>query len=777
MSRDSSSFNKQNELIRSLRKQLEAKERELGDQKWLFQQFLQSPSWRLTYPIRWVARQARALRGWFVRKAPTVPAIYDSPDADPPSLQEEPAETDLETSFDRKQIFTDLYRIQLQSFLTSGATLELPHSDNPELSVLIVLFNRAELTFACLRSLAENYSERMEIIIVDNNSQDETSRLLERLRGVRTIRNAENRNFLLAVNQGAQEARGEYLLLLNNDAQLLPGTLQSALNTIRSAPDIGAVGGRLILLDGTLQEAGNIIWRDGSCLGYGRGDNPSAPMYMFQRDVDYCSGAFLLTPRRIWEELGGFDESFKPAYYEETDYCTRVWEQHLRVVYDPNSVLLHYEFASSNSVHGATDLHREHQGIFAARHHALLATHFAPDPNCILPARMKDRGKRRVLFIDDRVPHMWLGSGFPRARAILLTLLEQECFVTFYPLDEFHESWTSVYSDMRAEIEFMMGYGPPLLEAFLRNRQRYYDAIFISRPHNMKMLKSILDAHPDWFAETNVIYDAEAIFATREITYRQLNGEPPSAQEADALMQEEVDVASAANCVVAVSHRDGEQFRKHGIGNVRIVGHSLAAAPTPRGFDRRNGFLFVGAIHEEASPNADSVIWFLQQILPNIQAELGPDILFTIAGVNKSERVHQLATPSVKITGHVLDLTELYDTARVFVAPTRYAAGVPHKVHEAAARGVPMVATPLLASQLGWQDGDPFLVGSDAESFAKKCVELHSNPALWAKLRQAAIERIRKECSTQVFAASVRDCITLTKPRVFGVSINVGMDR
>ena len=190
----------------------------------------------------------------------------------------------------------------------------------------------------------------MEIIIVDNNSHDETSLLLDRLRGARIIRNAENRNFLLAVNQAAKEARGEYLLLLNNDAQVLPGTLRSALNTIRSAPDIGAVGGRLILLDGTLQEAGSIIWNDGSCLGYGRGDNPFAPMYMFRRDVDYCSGAFLLTPRSTsGKELGGFDERFKPAYYEETDYCTRLWERRLRVVYDPNAVLLHYEFASSES--------------------------------------------------------------------------------------------------------------------------------------------------------------------------------------------------------------------------------------------------------------------------------------------------------------------------------------------------------------------------------------------------------------------------------------------
>jgi GT2 family glycosyltransferase len=760
LSPSSSQFNKQNELIRSLRKQLEATERELAGQKWLLQQYLQSPSWRLTAPIRWLAKQLRVLRDFFQEskgqpESPTSRPVLGDEESDP-------LPTD-EGALELKQFFTDLYSMQLQSFLTSGATFEVPHSDTPELSILIVLFNRAELTLACLRSLAENHSVRMEIIIVDNASVDDTPLLLDRLCGVRIIRNAENRNFLLAVNQAAKEARGEYLLLLNNDAQVLPGTMQSSLQTIRSAPDIGAVGGRLILLDGTLQEAGSIIWQDGSCLGYGRGDNPFAPMYMFRRDVDYCSGAYLLTPRHIWEKLGGFDESFKPAYYEETDYCTRVWKRQLRVVYDPNSVVLHYEFASADSTAKATELQRDHQHIFAARHQSLLATHLAPDLNSILPARMKDSGKkRRVLFIDDRVPHTWLGSGFPRARAILLTLLQQGCFITFYPLSEFEESWISVYDDMPATIEFMLGYGPPLLEPFLRNRPGYYDSIFVSRPHNMKILRSLLDAHPDWFKATSVIYDAEAIFVTREITYRELGGTPFLSDEADALLQHEVDLASAADCVVAVSPRDADQFRRHGIEDVRVIGHSLAPSPTPRPFEQRSGFLFVGAIHEEAGPNRDSVIWFIEEILPRIQSELGTDVSFTIAGVNKSTRVKELATSTVLIAGHLPDLTELYDKSRVFVAPTRYAAGIPHKVHEAAARGIPIVATPLLASQLGWQDGDPFLVGGDAETFARKCVTLYKERELWTKLRQAGLERIRQECSTETFEASVAACLAET---------------
>jgi GT2 family glycosyltransferase len=625
----------------------------------------------------------------------------------------------------------------------------LPQSSNPAVSIVLVLYNRAELTLQCLRSIADQGFPELEIIIVDNASTDETPQLLRLLDGPRIIRNSENRNFLLAANQAAHEGRGEYILLLNNDTQLLTGTLNAAIGTIRTSPKIGAVGGRLILLDWSLQEAGSIVWRDGSCLGYGRGDSPFAPMYMFCRDVDYCSAAFLLTPRAVWNELGGFDEAFKPAYYEDSDYCARLWEHGLRVVYDPNAVVLHYEFGSSKNAAKAIELQSEHQTIFAARHQQWLSNRHAQDPNALLLARTATK-KRRILFIEDRVPHPWLGSGFPRSRCILLSLVKQGFSVTFYPLTEWNESWSRVYEDMPDEIEFMMGYGPPLLEAFLRHRHAYYEMIFVSRPHNMKILQPFLSQHPEWFRDTALIYDAEALFAARDITLRALAGDPLPPEEVESKIKQEVALASAADHVISVSEPERKQFEKHGIVSVHVLGHCVPATPTPRAFEKRNGLLFVGAIYEDASPNGDSIIWFLEEIFPKIQAKLGT-VPLTIAGINRSDRVRQLSDNSVRITGHLPEIDELYDSARVFIAPTRYAAGIPQKVHDAAARGLPIVGTPLLASQLGWTEGSPMLVAGDAESFAARCVELHTDGGLWNRLRRAAIERIQEECSPDLF--------------------------
>ena len=771
MRQDSSQLNRHSELIRSLQKQLEATELELANQKWVFEQFLRSPSWKVTSPLRWVARQARA-----VRRTLRGGSFEDLNHPHLSSKTVQPSDELESPPFELKDLFAEYYKIQLRSFLASGAKLVVPHSDAPHVSVIIVLFNRAELTLSCLRSIREHL-EPLEIIIVDNASSDDTPQLLEHVAGAHIIRNCENLHFLRAVNHAAQHARGKHLLLLNNDAQLLPGSLAAALATLESSAAIGAVGGRIILLDGLLQEAGSILWRDGSCLGYGRGDGPFAPMYMFRRDVDYCSGAFLLTPRSVWERLSGFDEIFKPAYYEETDYCVRLWEHGLRVVYEPNAVVLHYEFASSRSPEDAAVLQRENQRKFAVKHARFLTDHCDPDPDSVLHARMRNADKR-ILLLDDRAPHSWLGSGFPRALAILYALLKQGYFVTFYPSDVVDEEWSSVYLDMPQEVEFMTGMGRPLLEAFLRNRRGYYDTILVSRPHNMSLLRPILESNPDWFNNVRIIYDAEALFVRRQIAQGELAGTPFAVEDAHRLIEQEVRLASAADCVISVSEYEGAAFRQNGIHRVEVLGHALQAAPTPKGFAGRNGFLFVGAIHEESSPNGDSVVWFMTEILPRIRASLGSGLVFTIAGVNDSEKIRQLADScSVYLAGHLRDLTELYDSARIFVAPTRYGAGIPHKVHEAAARGLPVVATPLLAAQLGWRDGSPFAVGADSEEFARKCIELHTNERMWTMMREAGVERIRTECSTEIFKNRLKQILEQSKAVQRRQSVATGVSR
>jgi glycosyltransferase involved in cell wall biosynthesis len=256
----------------------------------------------------------------------------------------------------------------------------------------------------------------------------------------------------------------------------------------------------------------------------------------------------------------------------------------------------------------------------------------------------------------------------------------------------------------------------------------------------MRLLKPLISSHADWFENVNIIYDAEALFTSRAF------------EQVEYSIEEEARFASMADLVIAVCDQEATNLQDLGVRNVAVLGHSLPAAATPKRFRDRKGFLFVGPIYNEKTPNGDSIVWFLTEILPRIRHALGAEASFTMAGQIESEAIRNLAAAnSVQVLGYVPDLSECYDSSRVFVAPTRFGAGIPHKVHEAAARGVPVVATPLLAGQLGWRDGSTLAVGADGAEFAAKCVELYTNESLWTGIREAALNAIRSECSTEMF--------------------------
>ena len=655
-----------------------------------------------------------------------------------------------------KAVIAGLYRTALADFLASGARIRFPEASEPLVSVLLVLCNRAELTLRCLRSIAEFREAELEVIVVDNASNDETPALLRSLEGVRVIRNRANRGFTLAVNQAARRARGLYLLLLNNDAELLPGALSSALSAVRSAPDVGAVGGRIVLLDGTLQEAGSLVWSDGSCLGYGRGEPPLHPAAMFRRDVDYCSGAFLLTPRELFLGEGGFDEAFSPAYYEEVDYCLRLWEKGYRVVYEPRATILHFEFASSGSTSGALRLQAAHRETFVGKHGRTLRQHHPPAREHVLEARQRAPRGRRVLILDDRVPHEALGAGFPRALRMIRVLVDLGHAVTLYPLSVPDEDWGQAYAEVPREVEIMLGHGEPRLGRFLAERAGYYDALVVSRPHNLARLAPHL---PPRGRRPAILYDAEAVFARREIGRRRLAGEEVSPAEERAAVEEELALSSEADAVLGVSESECEAFRQGGSRAVFRVGHALEARPTPAPFDERRGFLFVGAAHQDGDPNVDAVSWLVTEILPLVREALGEDVPLLVAGALRSSRVLALAGPQVVLLGDLERLDAVYDRARVFVAPTRYAAGLPHKVHQAAAAGLPTVITPLLAQQTGWRTEEETLVGQDAREFARQCVRLHQEASLWTRLREKALLAVARDCSPLAFRAGLEDAL------------------
>ena len=731
-----------------------------------------SLSWRVTGPLRSLRRLADAdgrvellrriwhalpfeassrlqMRNWLLQRnwgrkvlrQVSPYAVSAQPSPAPPPTDKERVRAEAEAA--------------LGEFLASNGRIDLNSTGHdPEVSVVVVLFNQAGLSRLCLQSLADSEGVSFEVLVVDNGSSDRVPRLLERVDGALVLRPGENLGFLRAVNLAARQARGRHLVLLNNDAMVEPLTLRHAVDRLRADPGAGAVGGPILLWNGQLQEAGSIIWRDGSCQGYGRGDDPSRPEYRFVRDVDYCSGAFLMIRRELFSSLGGFDSAFVPAYYEESDLCARLWEQGHRIVYDPQVRIRHFEFASEVSPGWAVELQQRNRALFVQRHQGFLAAQPCASAQGAFRARARiAAGRRRVLVIDDRVPLPWLGQGYPRAASWISAMAAQGHAVTHYPLQFPREHWSDVRRALPETVEVILDHGEPALADFLVARQGTYDAVIVSRPHNMLALRKILEREPALLGHARLIYDAEALFSVRDIARAALDGQPLHAEEQRRRIEEELTLTRETDAVIAVSEAEAKHFRSAGYQRVEVLGHAVEAVCDTPGFGTRRDFLFVGALTADDTPNSDSVRWFVAEVWPTIRAALGEGVRLHLVGTCEAPSVRKLAAPDVILHGRAESLAAHLDKARVFVVPTRYAAGIPHKAHEAGARGLPMVVTPLIAGQLGWDD--LVATGSDAASFAKACTDLYGNENAWHQQRRQLFSAVERDCSPRAFAQAV----------------------
>jgi len=734
------------------------------------QRYVGSTSWRVTRPLRVGVRLLR--EGRLRAAAPPPPLALALPTAatlatllpaspPPPTPAEEPAPPPVP---DAKAAMRGLLSTRLDAFLTGTASLRLPRAEAPDVSILLVLHNQAELTFGCLASIAETLSGSdapgIEVVILDNGSTDRTAALLDRIEGATTIRGGANLHFLKGVNLAAKSARGRALLLLNNDAQLLPGAVASALRTLDSAPDIGAVGGRIILPDGTLQEAGSILWRNGAASGYGRGQDPNGPDFLFQRDVDYCSGAFLLTPMETWRAMGGFDERYAPAYYEETDYCLRLWESGLRVVYDPDVAIIHYEFGSATASSEALALQAANHRIFAETHRAWLDNQFPLDPSNVFAARSARSDRPRILVVDDRVPKPELGAGYPRANRLLHELVEAGAEVALFPIHRHAETWPGVRRVLDKRIEVLIAAEGSQLRAYLEARRGHFDAIIVCRPPNMALFEAAVGADRALLGGAAVLYDAEALFVTRDLQRREAAGDPVPEGERHGMLAAEVSLTRLASSVISVSPGERDVLEAYGARDVRILTHAIADEPIPAGFAARDRIAFLGAIHGDDAPNADALRWFASEILPPLRRALGAETRLTVVGLVRAPTIEALDGTAFDLRGLVDDLGEGLADARVMVVPTRLGAGIPLKALQAAMLGIPMVATPLVAEQLGWEAEREILVADDAPGFAAACARLYEDEALWTRIRLAALERARRDSSPETFTARVRELVS-----------------
>ena len=652
-----------------------------------------------------------------------------------------------------KDIFARIARLWASSVVLAPIVFATP--EQPDISVVITAFNQYDLTIQTLLHLSGSAGASFEVILVDNASLDETRHIERHVKGLRLIRNAGNAGFLLATNQGIAAARGRYVLMLNNDVIVPPNALQRAMQRLERDAGIGAVGGKIVRTHGQLQEAGCILFSNGSSLGYGRDADPFDPQYDFVRDVDYCSGVFLMLPRGVLAELGGLDADYAPAYYEETDLCVRIWKRGLRVVYDPNVVIIHLEFGSSRNPDAPRALMRRNRDVFVEKHREWLSAKLRPNLRNAINGRSVG-GRKRVLFIEDTIPYRHIGSGFVRSADVVAALVELGCDVTVFPMNPV-DLQPNPREGFDETVELLWNHSAADLPEFLIERDSTYDHVWVCRAHNLHRVAGGVGSG-SWgpFSNAHVVLDTEALAFNRDAAAAALDGRSFDIERA---LKREMRQAYLVQDICCVTEMEAQQLRDAGLSRVHVLGHTVTPRPTPSGFAARRDILALGSLYATDTPNFDGLQWFIAEVWPLVRAALG-NVRLLVAGfvVDGLDAASLLTGPGVEHLGFVEDIAPLYDTARVFLAPTRFAAGIPFKVHEAAAFGVPVVATDLLAQQLGWQPGRDLMAcpASDPVGFAGVLCQLFDDEALWQAVRDAALARVRVDCSHAHYLAEIR---------------------
>jgi GT2 family glycosyltransferase/SAM-dependent methyltransferase len=630
-----------------------------------------------------------------------------------------------------------------------------PEFEDPEVSLIIPVYRHPELTRVCLTSIAERTAGvSYEVIIIDDQADAASRALLGEVRGARVLVNDTNIGYLRSVNRAARSARGRWIVLCNNDIEVGTGWLSAMHECATSSPDIGIVTPKYLYPDRSLNEAGAIIWQDGTGWNYGRHEGPNDCYFEFRRNVDYGSAAALMVKADLWLEIGGYDERYVPMYYEDVDLCFAARERGQRVVYEPAAHVVHVEGASAGT--DITTGPKRHQETNRARfvekwQERLRSEHVLSDP-----AKLRvesDRGDGpRVLVIDHLVPLWDRDAGSLRMRGVVEALVAVGCRVTFLPDDlQARQPYTRELQEMGVSVL----YGPLHVERELAAIAGELSLVISSRPHTtarwIDMVRGVAPTVP--FA-----YDTVDLHWVRETRRAALGaGGADLSPRAQALRELELALVRASDITLVASDTEVATIQAEvPDAAVRVIPTYHEVRPEPPPVDGRSTLVYVGSF--DHPPNIDAAVALVRDVMPLVW-QVVPEVQVQIIGAAPPPAVEALASDRVEVTGWVKEIDPLLDAARALVAPLSYGAGMKGKVTQALAIGLPVVTTPIGVEGIPAHDGEEMLIGATPEELAERAIRILRDDDLWTRLSAAGLELAAKVCSPAVFAERMGDLL------------------
>lgn len=608
--------------------------------------------------------------------------------------------------------------------------LEFPAEAEPAVSVVIPVRDRFEMTYVCLCALLFAPTRTsFEVIVVDDGSVDQTVELPALASNVRVVRNDASLGFIGACNRGAKEARGRYIVFLNNDTEPTAFWLDELAGAFATFDDVGIAGSRLLYPDGRLQEAGGIVWRSGNPWNYGRSGNPHDPRYGYARQVDYVSGAALMIRRDLWESIGGFSEDLQVAYFEDTYLAFEARSRGYRTVYVPHSVVYHFEGVSAGtSVDSGMKRYQElNRPVFRRRWADLYREHGKEGE---APDLEKDRGVAgRVLFIDFQAPRPDADAGSYAALQEMRLIQALGFKVTLLPENL---AWLGRYSEQLQRMGIEAVHAPfcTSVQEFLRQRGREFDVVYLTR---FSVAENCIDMVRAYAPQAKVVFNLADLHFLRELRAAIAAGSDGGVETALAVRDRELAIIERVDLTLSYNPVEEAVILSHVPRRARVARCPWVVEPQSRvaPLSGRSGIAFLGSYGHP--PNAEAVRFFVGSVMPRLRVAL-PGVAFHIFGSGITPEIRALAAADVIVRGYVESTSEVHDSARVFVAPLKSGAGIKGKVLGALAAGIPTVLSELAAEGIGLDRGRHYLHADTADEWVEAIRSLYLNEKLWEQV-------------------------------------------
>ncbi|MCG2784198.1 MAG: glycosyltransferase [Anaerolineae bacterium] len=579
-----------------------------------------------------------------------------------------------------------------------------PRFNTSSIAIIVNIGENYQNNYICLQSIWLHTKKTYKIFAITNNIKNSS---VSNTENIVVIENPNNVTNLL---EHYQLIRGgitssEYVLFLDSNCIVTDKYFESMVSILSHEKKCVAVSGKIVdIYNETLLYAGSDISPNGIIRIRGFGQPADKPEYSYVSAIDMPAEECMLMRKNDLDKLCDEDTS------GQNSITSILRKNDCKILFQPNAIIKHQDpekFKNFDSYKISTD-------------------------HTIKKFNKKDQIRStKILVLDDLIPAIRYGSGFPRLYEMLSCLSELGYSVTFFPVGNPVKVQPETSKLQEKGIEVFWGQYANS-KSFISERQNQYDIVLISRPQVFEKLYAPVKEN---FPNSAIIYDAEALFYTREQSKEKVISNIAS-KNTENLAKQEMRLLEQADMVISVSSIEKEaMLQQSSQKNIEVWGHIQDIKENRIPFNQRHGILFLGSFFAgQGSPNEDAALYFAKDVFPKILEKL--DCKLYIVGANPTKAVKQLVSNKIEVTGYVENLEDYFYKCRVNVVPTRFAAGIPLKLLQVMSYGIPTVVSELIASQLVLSNHKEVLIAKNAMAFAEKTLLLYSNETLWTTISQ-----------------------------------------